>query len=88
MRVAAATIAVPNFRSYPLHHSVFSWTRAEVLSYLFPTRAGEALAMARHASESRVWAGIHYPIDLEAGMAIGRGVAQKFTDWAKQDGSR
>ena len=80
--------AVPNFPSYPSNHSVFSWTRAEVLSYLFPTRAAEALAMARDASESRVWAGIHYPIDLEAGMSVGRGVAQKFIDWAERDGSR
>lgn len=80
--------AVPNFPSYPSNHSTFSWSRAEVLSYLFPTRATEATTMAQEASESRIWAGIHYPVDLDAGLALGRAVARKFIDWAENDGSQ
>jgi membrane-associated phospholipid phosphatase len=44
--------------------------------------------MAREAANSRVWAGIHYPVDLEAGMALGRAVARKFIEWAENDGSK
>lgn len=80
--------AVPNFPSYPSNHSTFSWSRAEILSYLFPQHAAEATAMALEAADSRIWAGIHYPVDLEAGMALGRAVARKFIDWAENDGSK
>lgn len=80
--------AVPNFPSYPSNHSAFSWSRAEILSYLFPARSEEAAAMAREAADSRVWAGIHYPVDLEAGQTLGRGVARKFIEWARNDGSQ
>jgi membrane-associated phospholipid phosphatase len=43
--------------------------------------------MGYYAAESRIWAGIHYPIDLEAGMALGRAVAGKFIERARSDGS-
>ena len=48
----------------------------------------EATSMAREAANSRVWAGIHYPADLEAGMTLGRAVARKFIEWADNDGSK
>ena len=48
--------------------------------HLFPARADEASVMAKDAAESRIWDWIHYPIDLEAGMELARGVAQKFID--------
>jgi membrane-associated phospholipid phosphatase len=80
--------AVPNFPSYPSNHSTFSWSRAAMLSYLFPAHTEEANAMARDAAESRIWAGIHYPVDLEAGLTLGRSVAGKFIEWAQNDGSR
>ena len=80
--------AVPNFPSYPSNHATFSWSRAAILSYLFPARTDEATAMAKDAAESRIWAGIHYPIDLESGTVLGRQVAQKFIEWAQNDGSQ
>ena len=80
--------AVPNFPSYPSNHSTFSWSRAEMLSYLFPQRAPEATAMATEAANSRIWAGIHYKVDLDAGQSLGHAVARKFIDWAENDGSK
>lgn len=80
--------AVPNFPSYPSNHSTFSYSRAEILAYLFPHHATEAAAMADEASHSRVWAGIHFPVDLEAGKTLGRAVARRFIDWAENDGSK
>jgi membrane-associated phospholipid phosphatase len=83
---ADSTIAplfpVPNFPSYPSNHAVFSATRAEILAYLFPEHADFARALAAQASESRIWAGIHYRMDADAGAALGTAVAQKFIDWA------
>ena len=78
---------VPNFPSYPSNHASFSWSRAEMLSYFFPHRAAEAQAMAKSAADSRVHAGIHYPVDAVAGKELGTAVARKFIEWAERDGS-
>ena len=80
--------ASPNFPSYPSNHSTFSWSRAAILTYLFPQHVKEADAMAVEAAESRIWAGIHYAADLEAGKALGHAVAKKFINWAESDGSK
>jgi membrane-associated phospholipid phosphatase len=78
----------PNFPSYPSNHSTFSSARGEVLAYLFPDRADSVRALAKEAGDSRIWAGIHFEIDNQAGVTLGRNVAQKFIDWAERDGSR
>ena len=78
----------PNFPSYPSNHSVLSSARAEVLAYLFPDRAVAIRAMGKEAGDSRIWAGIHYPMDNEAGATLGRKVAQRFIEWAGNDGSQ
>jgi membrane-associated phospholipid phosphatase len=78
----------PNFPSYPSNHAAFSWGRAEMPTYLFRHHAEEANAMGLGAAQSRVWAGIHYQLDLDAGKALGRTVAQKYIEWAENDGSK
>jgi membrane-associated phospholipid phosphatase len=78
---------VPPFPSYPSNHSTLSAANAEILAYLFPTRAAQARALGKQAGDSRLWAGIHYQIDNESGVTLGQKVAQKFIDWAKSDGS-
>jgi membrane-associated phospholipid phosphatase len=78
---------VPNFPSYPSNHSTFSAARSEVLAYLFPTRADFARAVGKEAGDSRIWAGIHYPMDNAAGVALGKSVAGLFISWAQKDSS-
>jgi hypothetical protein len=79
---------VPNFPSYPSNHAVFSATRSEILAYLFPDHADFARALANQAADSRIWVGIHYQMDKDAGMALGNQVAQRFIEWANPDGSQ
>jgi membrane-associated phospholipid phosphatase len=79
---------VPNFPSYPSNHSTLSTSRAEVLAYLFPRNADFIRAVGKEAGDSRIWAGIHYPIDNQAGVELGRAVAGKFIAWAENDGSQ
>jgi membrane-associated phospholipid phosphatase len=80
-------IPVPNFPSYPSNHSTFSAARSEILAYLFPTRADFVRAVGKEGGDSRIWAGIHYPMDNVAGVNLGRSVAQVFINWAKADRS-
>jgi membrane-associated phospholipid phosphatase len=59
-----------------------------VLAYLFPDRpVGLFDDMAEEAAESRVQAGANYRSDVEAGLALGRAVADKVLERARTDGS-
>jgi membrane-associated phospholipid phosphatase len=80
--------AVPNFPSYPSNHSTFSAARSEVLAYLFPEHADFIRAIGKEAGDSRIWAGIHFPMDNTSGVQLGRSVAQVFIAWAQTDGSQ
>ena len=78
----------PNFPSYPSNHSTFSAARSEILAYLFPTRADFIRAVGKEAGDSRIWAGIHYPMDNTAGVQLGKSIAQVFISRAQSDGSQ
>src|SRR5947208_157946 len=80
--------AVPNFPTYPSNHSTFSAARSEILAYLFPEHAAFIRGVAQEAGISRIWAGIHYPMDNVAGLQLGTSVAQVFINWAQTDGSQ
>jgi len=65
----------PQHPSYPSAHSCFSGAFSAVLADAFPSERARMDAMAQEASLSRLYAGIHYRFDMEAGLALGRGVA-------------
>ena len=61
---------------------------SKVLAYLFPKQASLRLdEMADEAAQSRVDAGTNTPSDIEAGLALGRAVADKVIAYAKTDGA-
>jgi len=68
-------IARPQHPSYPSNHACVSGTSAYVLGALFPADAARLAAMADEAGESRLYAGIHYRFDKDAGLRIARQVA-------------
>ncbi len=78
----------PNHPTYPSAHAMFDGPYADVLSYLFPRYAAEFTALAQEAGFSRLWAGIHFRSDIEAGLAIGRSVAQRVIERARNDGAQ
>ena len=68
-------IGRPNHPSYPSAHACSSSAAASVLASLFPADAAQLAQMADEAGESRLYAGIHYRFDKDAGLHIGRQVA-------------
>jgi membrane-associated phospholipid phosphatase len=78
----------PNHPSYPGAHACSSGASAWILAYLFPRDAASLNQRAEEAAESRIWAGIHYRSDTDAGLALGRSVAQLVIDSVKNDGSQ
>ncbi len=75
----------PNFPSYPSNHSALSTARAELLGFLFPARKDAMTALGKEAGDSRIWAGIHYEMDNQAGATMGRAVARRFMEWMDSD---
>jgi membrane-associated phospholipid phosphatase len=67
----------PPHPSYPSAHSCSSGAISGVLAGVFPSEAGRLAAVAEESSLSRLYAGIHYRFDMEAGLALGRAVAAK-----------
>lgn len=70
-------IGRPPHPSYPSGHACTSGAGAGVLAALFPAEAEELERMAVEACDSRVYAGIHYRFDAEAGMTIGIRAAER-----------
>lgn len=69
--------APPNHPSYPAAHGCFSTAAATVLAGAFPNDRDRLLAIGKEAAEARIWAGIHYRYDIDAGQEIGRKVGER-----------
>lgn len=78
---------LPNFPSYTSGHSTFSGAAAEVLGYLFPADAVDLTAQAHEASLSRLYGGIHYRFDCDAGVAAGEAIGRLAIARGQADGS-
>ncbi|HEU0116399.1 MAG TPA: phosphatase PAP2 family protein [Thermomicrobiales bacterium] len=88
---AAPSLAVlfptPPFPSYTSGHATISGAAAAVLSHLFPDDQDDLAAKATEAAASRVWAGIHFPIDSDVGLAGGREIGRLVVARAAADGA-
>jgi membrane-associated phospholipid phosphatase len=69
--------ATPNHPSYPSGHSCISSAFGAVLADVFPSERDGLNAAVEEAGLSRVYAGIHYRFDIEAGQGVGRRAAAK-----------
>lgn len=81
------TVGLPNFPSYISGHSTFSGAAAAILSHLTPSQSGKYNAMAKEASESRIYGGIHYRSDCELGLTTGSKVGDYAVKRAQSDGA-
>ena len=81
-------IGIPNFPSYTSGHSTFSAAASAILSYLFPSGATSFAAMRDEAGISRLYGGIHYPSDIEAGKLHGGRIADYTLTFARSDGAQ
>jgi hypothetical protein len=76
-------IETPPFPSYPGGHSTFSGASGRVLEAFFPSADGVIDEQANEAAMSRLFGGIHFRSDNDAGLTLGRTVAQMVLDWSQ-----
>jgi undecaprenyl-diphosphatase len=66
-----ALVHVPDTGSFPSGHATTSFACATVLSVLAPRLAPGFLVLAAAIGFSRVYAGVHYPLDVVGGAVLG-----------------
>ncbi len=67
-------LVTPGFPSYVSGHATVSGAAAAVLADFFPESAARLKAMADEAAVSRLYGGIHFKSDNDAGLELGRRV--------------
>lgn len=80
-------IPTPRSPSYPSEHAAAAGAAYTVLAYLYPTDELSYRYLAEEAGRSRLYAGVHYPSDVIAGLELGRKIAAKVIERARMDGS-
>lgn len=79
-------ITTPRHPSYPSGHSTVSSAAAHYLSAVFPEEREAFMGYLSEASLSRLWAGIHYRMDKQAGEALGQEIAAYYLTKGREEG--
>jgi len=83
---AKLIIGRPNHPSYPSGHSCVSSASAAVLKEFFPAKSATLDQQVQEAGMSRIYGGIHYRIDIDAGRVLGQSVARWAIDYDLERG--
>jgi membrane-associated phospholipid phosphatase len=66
----------PAHPSYPSGHACASGAAGAALGAVFPDQASYFMDRAREAGLSTFYSGVHYPNDVDQGLALGQAVAK------------
>lgn len=72
-------LVTPPFPAYPSGHSATSGAASLVLVTFFPASATTIMNQAVDAMNSRLYGGIHYPVDNTCGLTLGIAIATRLT---------
>ena len=64
-------MTIPHSHSFPSGHTATAFAGATVLSYLVPRAAPAFVLLAAAIAYSRLYVGVHFPLDVVGGAVIG-----------------
>lgn len=68
-------VTMPSSHSFPSGHAATAFAGATVLSRLAPRAAPAFALLALAVAYSRLYVGVHFPLDVAAGAAVGAATA-------------
>ena len=80
-------VRTPVFPAYVSGHATYSAAAGEVLAHVFPQDAKRWRTRAKEAGTSRLWGGIHFPVDSAEGERMGLEIGRRAVQWARRDGA-
>ncbi|APC50054.1 chloroperoxidase [Virgibacillus halodenitrificans] len=81
----ATFLCTPRHPSYPSGHAAVAGAAETVLSYFFPAERRRLHELAEEAAQSRLYAGVHFPVDNEQGLRLGRQVGELAVDQLREE---
>ncbi|MFC0091744.1 phosphatase PAP2 family protein [Allobacillus sp. GCM10007491] len=81
----ATFLCTPRHPTYPSGHAAVAGAAAVILSYFFPAERRQLHELAEEAAQSRLYAGVHFPVDNEQGLRLGRQVGELVTRQLQRD---
>ncbi|MCL5290486.1 MAG: vanadium-dependent haloperoxidase [Bacillota bacterium] len=78
-------LPTPKHPSYPSGHSTVAGCAQVVLSYFFKPEAARLKELAEECAVSRLYAGVHFPVDNDEGLRLGRQIGSIVVDQLKKE---
>ncbi|ACL69309.1 vanadium-dependent haloperoxidase [Halothermothrix orenii] len=72
----ATVICTPKHPSYPSGHAVVAGCAQIMLTYFFPPKSERLQELAEECAVSRLYDGVHFPVDNEEGLRLGRQIGR------------
>ncbi len=78
-------LCTPRHPSYPSGHATVSGAAEVIISYFFPAERRRIRKFAEENALSRLYAGVHYPIDNSEGLKLGRQIGRLVVEELKKE---
>jgi hypothetical protein len=76
-------VPTPRFPAYPSAHATIAGCAEVLLSYFFPLESSEIKKVMEESAQSRLYAGVHFKVDNDEGLRLGRQIGELVTNLLK-----
>lgn len=84
-RSLVTEICTPRHPTYTSGHAGVAGAAEVILSYFFPAKRREINRLAEEAAASRLYGGVHFPVDNEEGLRLGRQIGHIVVNQLKEE---
>lgn len=78
-------LCTPRHPTYPSGHATIAGCVETVLGYFFPGEAKKLRKMSEECAVSRLYAGVHFPLDNSEGLRLGRQIGRIVVEELRKD---